>query len=1214
MALIKQHRMKEIILLLLLSHLQSGSLGSATTGKPWPTTREGETQPSHADLTSPPTATHSLRNLVATPVSTPSEIQTAAASTSWEHAVKITPAFTEEAQGLKTLPGTQEKKTSTPTTQSSGNSNRDGANAKQGALSNSTGSFPHSTPRKMPPQQGAVQSQQRTGNRSPRLSYYSGTGTSTGTKQDADFKKSGFETTRGKNWCAYVHTRLSPTIIVDNMETLTSGKAKPCSWVTGSCTVRSQMMTRQAYKIKHKIVTSLEWKCCPGYSGEKCQPKDQQHQLLIHSNQAESNTAISAETQGNQRDPNDPAVTQKMNEQISSQEMKLTFLQKKVDNISATMSDVSKTLSSLEGKINEDKGRDFQSFLKGLKSKSINELVKDLIREQFKVYQNDIQETVAQIFKTVSSLSEDLESTKELVKQLNETQQKYAQEKEDRPTKNEILELKNDLVQMKEEMGLAYDKPIKELEAKQKSLETDLQHEQTRSTIYYKSLNKTLTEMKEVYEQLLSAERMSDQNVPPTDKPVDDNITEYILTLHEKVKKHGLMVLQLHEDLREQDIKISNLTVTLEIQRDSVHTVCEDILSKCRNDFQTKLKGTEENVHFLNETLAAVVFPLDNKMDKMNEQINDLCYDMEILQPLIEQGPPFSLTAEYEQQIEVEAISRTLENLTSVVNSLSSTVQELVKSQERLKSEAQTRDEVFESRINECLLDLEDGLNKTMTVLNNAVDSIQDNYVLKDSLNVLQNKTEACCGGAEKMDSILAFIPQFQLLNKSLQTLVNDKQRRQYASKAIQDLSNFPYEEHEKISLPDLRKVYDILNETSSKMAEHQQDISHLEEKLLRSTEVSKDQEDRLQSIESNITKLLVNNCVSLKKGKVVSTEQEQMVSSKLQTLSSRVKALEAKSVRFSVNIPRLNRTAYEAWGLCQDASASIRKVNASVPQLIKLAQPDIPLLQRGLKELIESVLEIKTGTVLSNLTWYVDKSMADALSNITKLQKQMKQAVKKPAMAKKGTANATTSLAGRSQRNTDNAIEPGEYLGCTTSPCQNGGTCINEKQSFICACRHPFGGVNCSVKLVDENSVTVDFSKGSYRYAPMVAFFASHTYGMTTPGPIRFNNLHVNYGSSYVPASGRFRVPYLGVYVFEYTIASFSPRFSGYLVVDGIDKLAFQSENVNGNKYIDRVITGHALLELNYGQEVWLRLASGSIPAKYPPVTTFTGYLLYRT
>lgn len=65
----------------------------------------------------------------------------------------------------------------------------------------------------------------------------------------------------------------------------------------------------------------------------------------------------------------DQALTQKMNEKISSQEMKLTFLQKKVDNIAAAMNDVNKVLSSLEGKINEDKGRDFQSFLKGRKNK-----------------------------------------------------------------------------------------------------------------------------------------------------------------------------------------------------------------------------------------------------------------------------------------------------------------------------------------------------------------------------------------------------------------------------------------------------------------------------------------------------------------------------------------------------------------------------------------------------------------------------------------------------------------------------------------------------------------------------------------------------------------------------------------------------------------------------------------------------------------------------
>lgn len=54
-----------------------------------------------------------------------------------------------------------------------------------------------------------------------------------------------------------------------------------------------------------------------------------------------------------------------MTDQMNYQAMKLTLLQKKIDNISLAVSDIKNTYSSLEGKINEDKGREFQSFLKG---------------------------------------------------------------------------------------------------------------------------------------------------------------------------------------------------------------------------------------------------------------------------------------------------------------------------------------------------------------------------------------------------------------------------------------------------------------------------------------------------------------------------------------------------------------------------------------------------------------------------------------------------------------------------------------------------------------------------------------------------------------------------------------------------------------------------------------------------------------------------------
>ncbi|NXH37592.1 MMRN1 protein, partial [Dicaeum eximium] len=1188
--------MKEIIFFLLLLHFHRGSTGFSTLGKLWTTGQGDETQTSHSD------STPSLTTIRGSPHS---EIQAAKASASQG------PPFASAGVtlGMAAVKKTPTPTVSTPASQSDGHSDGDSGRDKTRSSSHSEGTALQSTAREIPLLQGVTTSlATATGNRSVKQSSHS-TGI-TRSQQDANSKASGFETTRGKNWCAYVHTRLIPTVVVDNLETFSSGRAKPCTWQIGSCAQRSQTATHQAYRVKHKIVTSLEWKCCPGYNGQNCQPRAQEQQSVLHSSQAESSRAVSERTPGALQDPSGPVLFQKMNEKISSQEMKLTFLQKKVDSIAAVMNDVSKMLSSLEGKINEDKGRDFQSFLKGLKSRSVNDLIKDIVGEHFQVFQGEMQESMAQIFKTMSSMSGDLENTKELVKHLNETQNKFAQEKNSGPTELDILELKSHMVQMREEMALTCDKPVKALQEKQKSLEVNLEHQKSRSVIYYQSLNRTLSEMRDAHEQLLSAEQSSRQNLPSADQVMEYNVTEYMITLHEKVKRQGMMVLEIYDDLRVQDSKISNLSVALEVQRDAVLGVCDDMLSESRTDFQAQLAAVQQSVIALNKSLSDVFLPLGKKMDRMNEQINDLCYDMEILQPLIEQGVPFSLTAEYEQQIQAKELKEKLENLTVVINRMSSAMKELFKTQEGLKNESQAYQELFESRVNACSMEIEDGLNKTMMVVNSAIDSIQDNYVLKDMLHALRNETEVCCGRTEELESLLAFLPQFQHLNESLQSLLYSKKYK-ITSQVAPSLSDLPHKESDQSVLHNFSRVVYILNDTLSKVEKQQQDISRLEEKLFDSVEASKDHEVRLLNVESKISKFLANNCVSLKKTKAALTEKDQVVSLQLQALSSRIKALEAKSIRFSNVIPLVNKTAHEAWGLCQDTNSSIHKVNTSIPVLIKLAQPDIPLLHRGLKELVESVLEVKAGTILTNLTQHVDISMVNAMSNITKLQKQLKPVIKKPSPAKKVAGNATMSLASRSQRNTDNAIDPGQSAACASSPCQNGGTCVNDRLSFVCACRHPFGGANCSLKL--ENN-SPNFSKGSYRYAPMVAFFASHTYGMTTPGPIRFNNLDVNYGASFAPATGKFHVPYLGVYVFEYTIESFSPRASGYLVIDGIDKLTFQAENINSNEYTDRVITGNALLELNYGQEVWLRLAAGSIPAKYPPVTTFSGYLLYRT
>ncbi|KAM5255886.1 multimerin-1 [Ctenodactylus gundi] len=976
----------------------------------------------------------------------------------------------------------------------------------------------------------------------------------------------------------------------------------PC----GSCPQRSQTMPSPVYRMQHKTVTSLEWRCCPGYSGPNCQMKAQEQQQLVRSPQAESHTvadgraAEQAQPQ-RQQDCSDSAVMQKMVDQINRQAAQLAFLQKRVDNFSLAVDDVRRTFSSLEEKISDDQGWESQSLLKGLKPKNIHDLVKDIVREHLKVFQNDIEETVAQLFKTVSGLSKDLDTTRQEIQQVNQSvasaasQQKSVLVRENGATVTTMADLQSRILSIRRDLTSRCEEPIRELGARQAQLEGTVQQEQARAVLYHESFNATLTKMKEVHRQLSSTELASDGG-----NAASSNATGSLSALREKVSKQGVMLLQLLDDLHLQDSKISNLTV--QVQRAATGD-CEATSSMCTKDWrdwQLRLKDAEENVQVLNQTLAEVVFPMDSRMDKMGEQLSDLLYDMEILQPLLERGTSLGQLVTPQQPKEAEVMRKKVENLMAAVNSLNVLMKELTKRHNLLRNEVLSRGDAFERRLNDFALGMEDGLNKTVTILNHAVDFVQDNYVSKATLPALQHDAQAHHQCHQNMEAILTSIPQFQHLNDSIRRLASDDQRYNLVLQVAKALAGVP--KGEELGQSSFQKVYRMFNETSSQLVEYQENVSRLEKNMLSATEISEAFETRLQGVESKVSQVLIPSYISLKKG-LTTNERDQAI--QLQVLSSRFKALETKSIYLSINFSSLNKTVHDVLAMCQNASTRASDLRAAMP-----GSP-----QEGLAESVGPIIEIKTQAVLSNLTQYIDRLWSDSLTNLVTSQKQVK-VLKKPSTLKKPAVSLSTVVVGRVGRNTDDAAYhvTAAASACRSQPCQNGGTCVDGQARFICACRHPFSGDTCTVRLAEEDAPAPDFSKGSYRYAPMVAFFVSHTYGMTTPGPILFNDLDVNYGASYNPRTGRFRAPHLGVYVFKYTIESFSAHISGFLVVDGRDKLAFESENINSEVHCDRVLTGDALLELNYGQEVWLRLVKGTIPAKFPPVTTFSGYLLYRT
>uniref|UniRef100_A0A3P9NMA0 Elastin microfibril interfacer 2 n=1 Tax=Poecilia reticulata TaxID=8081 RepID=A0A3P9NMA0_POERE len=75
-----------------------------------------------------------------------------------------------------------------------------------------------------------------------------------------------------RNWCAYVVHKNVSCAVVGGTESFAQPEFLPCPPEQPNCVqqVIYQTHFRPTYKIGYKIVTELQWKCCPGYQGYDC--------------------------------------------------------------------------------------------------------------------------------------------------------------------------------------------------------------------------------------------------------------------------------------------------------------------------------------------------------------------------------------------------------------------------------------------------------------------------------------------------------------------------------------------------------------------------------------------------------------------------------------------------------------------------------------------------------------------------------------------------------------------------------------------------------------------------------------------------------------------------------------------------------------------------------------------------------------------------------
>ncbi|XP_017264924.1 EMILIN-3 [Kryptolebias marmoratus] len=86
-------------------------------------------------------------------------------------------------------------------------------------------------------------------------------------------------TSRHQNHCAYVTEKMVSFTVQDGAAPYVKAEYNKCSWGKKCPTLLYRLLYKPTYKVDHKMVTELEWRCCPGYSGYDCM---EQHPIYQH--------------------------------------------------------------------------------------------------------------------------------------------------------------------------------------------------------------------------------------------------------------------------------------------------------------------------------------------------------------------------------------------------------------------------------------------------------------------------------------------------------------------------------------------------------------------------------------------------------------------------------------------------------------------------------------------------------------------------------------------------------------------------------------------------------------------------------------------------------------------------------------------------------------------------------------------------------------------
>uniref|UniRef100_A0A3Q2CQ31 Elastin microfibril interfacer 2b n=1 Tax=Cyprinodon variegatus TaxID=28743 RepID=A0A3Q2CQ31_CYPVA len=195
-----------------------------------------------------------------------------------------------------------------------------------------------------------------------------------------------------RNWCAYVVHKNVSCAVVGGTESFAQPELLPCP------PEQYQTHFRPTYKIGYKIMTELQWRCCPGYQGHDCmEVKDMKLlQWLMVSKIFEIGQTVDRPREGQSR----PQSSQQLEEEVQQ-------LSQMVLDMQARMTDIA---SNLRLDFQEDASKMFVTLMNNLKQPAS---ARGAATESFQVQDFSFGQempSMDEVMNKINQVADDLES------------------------------------------------------------------------------------------------------------------------------------------------------------------------------------------------------------------------------------------------------------------------------------------------------------------------------------------------------------------------------------------------------------------------------------------------------------------------------------------------------------------------------------------------------------------------------------------------------------------------------------------------------------------------------------------------------------------------------------------------------------------------------------------------------------------------------------